>query len=339
MGLASEDLQHIVNNIFDIQYFFKDKKIFITGGTGFFGKWLVEAFLFLNDCCGNNTSITILSRSPDKFINDYPKLVDNPYISFIKGDISDLSCVTGEYDFIIHAASEVPSSSQDSKDNYSVYRNIVDGARAICELAKRSITSRILYTSSGAAYGVIPASLCLIDESVIGQELFSPHDFYGRAKRDSEIILIESSPCDVVIARCFAFSGPYLPLNGTYAFGNFINDVLHNKNIVINGNGSPVRSYLYAADLVIWLFKLLLKGCNKEIYNVGSEEGISILDLAREIIRVSKIKINVELLDSIKSNNRINKYVPNTNKIRKELGVSQLIPLSLSIEKTINFYS
>ena len=92
------------------------------------------------------------------------------------------------------------------------------------------------------------------------------------------------------IARCFSFVGPYLPLNLHYAIGNFIYNALNNDVITIKGTGNDVRSYLYIADAMIWLFKMLFSSKNNQIYNVGSSYKISIKDLAfkaRDLIEIS----------------------------------------------------
>ena len=332
MKVDITDLKLIAKHLKKDHVFYKNKNIFLTGGTGFFGKWLLESFIYLNDIHNLNISVTILSRSPQRFTEGFPNLANHENFTFVKGDVRTFSTLSEEFDLIIHAATD--ASVALNKSNPELMRNtILDGTKRICELADKVNCKRILYTSSGAAYGPQPENLTHMPESFVDNPQFNHNDAYASAKLESEQYFKENAPCEVVITRCFAFAGPYLPLDGSYAFGNFIYDVLHRRDIVINGDGTAVRSYLYAADLVIWLLRILSSGKSGELYNVGSSQAISIKDLANKI---SSSKMKVSVLG--KKSGNINIYVPSVNKSEKELSLTCYTPLNEIITKMVSFH-
>ena len=138
------------------------------------------------------------------------------------------------------------------------------------------------------------------------------------------------------IARCFSFVGPYLPLNIHYAIGNFIHDALNEKVITVKGTGNDIRSYLYIADAMIWLFKMLFSSKNNEIYNVGSGKKLSIKELAIIIRDLISPKKEIIFLNQINKNDNFERsiYVPNNKKIINNLRVDEWHGIEESIKKT-----
>lgn len=326
-----EDLNLIANKLAKDFTFFKNKKLFLTGGTGFFGKWILEAFLFLNNQHRLNISVSILSRSPDKFKRLHPHISGHDNFVFIKGDIKNFQDHTESYDLIIHAATDATSGRSPSETE-QMRSSIMDGTKRICEFATKVNCRRILFTSSGAAYGPQPENIPYMSETFVNNPIFDHNDAYASAKLESEKYLKANSPCDVVIARCFTFAGPYLPLNSTYAFGNFIYDVLNHKDITIKGDGSAVRSYLYAADLVVWLLRILSSGRVNNIYNVGSDINLTIRELA------CKVEGKDQSCEKLNVNISGGRYVPSIKKAKEELGLQCYTSLNSAIEKTLHFY-
>ena len=142
---------------------------------------------------------------------------------------------------------------------------------------------------------------------------------------------------EIVIARCFSFIGPHLPLDARFAAGNFIRDALAGGPIKIKGDGSPVRSYLYAADLVIWLLALLLHGKTGRAYNVGSDEIVSMSALAERIAAHSPVHVGIEVRGAATEVAPPAQYIPDISLARSELGLAVLLPLDHALTRTMNW--
>jgi len=299
------------------------KKIFITGGTGFFGKSILD---FLNRSGSVFDDLTILSRDPQKFATSFPILSKFPSIHFVGGDIRNFHFPSGHFDAIIHAAAPVVENLKPGE----IRDTILKGNERIIEFAKHCGTEKILLTSSGAVYGPQPPSLEKIPETFI----CNPVTEYGIAKLDAEHMLIASGIYSC-IGRCFAFVGPYLPRNAHFAIGNFIRDCLAGQDIIIKGDGSPFRSYLYADDLVSWLFAVMENGENGRPYNIGSDEAISIYELACSVQKIIGSKNEIKVLSARIPGQPPMRYVPDVNRIKNELSVQMKFSLHDAINASI----
>ena len=299
----------------------KNFRIFLTGGTGFFGKSLLAHCRELRNC-----ELVILSRNPEKLIGEIPGLKQDKRIKFMQGDIRDFELDNENFDYIFHGAATSGTVVSDDETR-SV---IIDGTKHIIDFATSSGVKKILYVSSGAVYGNNNTTAVSEDFPC------EPVNIYGSAKLEAEKLCLESGlPC--CIARCFAFVGEYLPLDAHFAIGNFIRDCLDNRPIVIKGDGSPLRSYLYAGDLAQWLWTILLNGKNGEAYNVGSDFSVSIAELASIVRTVAGTDNEIQIL-SPPSGTRPQCYVPDISKASRELGLEVETALEDAIRKTIDFY-
>lgn len=337
--LPVEDLEHIYQNTHDIWESFRGKSVFLTGGTGFFGKWLLESFIYINEKLDLNTKITVLTRNPESFLNEFPFYNDyKKTVSFVKGDILTYDFNLDEiFQFIIHAA-----TSADEKLNLSnpisLADSIINGTKNILNFAIKNPVISFLNISSGAVYGDQFAEVSNIKEDdCFNLDLYNPKASYYESKRTAEMytsLYFEKYNLPIKTARCFAFVGPYLPLKKHFAIGNFIYNVLNDQNIVLQSNGRSIRSYMYMSDLIIWLLIILTKGNNNNAYNVGSDNPISIKNLAELVSKNTKSKVIIEERDI---NNINNVYLPSIIKA-KSLGLNIKVNLQDSIDKTIKFY-
>ena len=299
------------------------KRLFITGGTGFFGKSMLDYRLRHPEWEWSKAEWVVLSRSPDGFVASCPKLTNQHGVSFVAGDVRDFAFPEGQFDAIIHAATSAVTTLSD-EEMTSV---ILDGARRIVEFAKATGCPTLLFTSSGAVYGPRTSPSCEEDDC-------APTTAYGKGKLTAEKLLVGSG-LNVKIARCFAFSGPHLNRNIHYAVGNFIQNCIDGKPIVINGDGTPLRSYLYADDLVEWLFAILERGENGRPYNVGSDRAVSIRELAGTVRAVLDSKSEIVVKGTPDTGAKPSVYVPNIERARNELGLEVKVALEDSIRLSV----
>lgn len=338
--ISEEDLQHIHNHTQDIWDEVRNKSIFITGATGFFGKWLLESFLYVNKKLSLNARVCALSRNPEAFLKLNPFYKNEPSVSFIKGDIQDFDFPSGIFQFIIHAATDADAKLND-ENPLLMLDTITAGTRRILDFAKTQPLKSFLLTSSGAVYGKQPADIVHIKEDEgFFIDINNPASAYAEGKRIAELycsIYHKQYNLPVKIARCFAFVGPYLPLDKHFAIGNFILNGLNKEDIIIKGDGSPYRSYLYAADLTIWLWTILFSGKVNISYNVGSDKSINILRTAEAVARNFNNQINIKIMGKYEAL-PLQQYVPNVDKTHSELNLDIWVKLDEAIKKTSEFY-
>lgn len=311
------------------------RRIFLTGGTGFVGKWMLATLLEADSRLCLECKVTVLSRDPGAFKRLMPNLSQR--VSWISGDVRDFVLPKNPFDILIHAATDVVAEGMPG----DVFSTCLDGTRRILELANRCGVGSLLLVSSGAVYGPLPAGMTHVPETYIGgPDPLRSESAYGEGKRVSEWLTVNAASPDleIKIARLFAFVGPYLPLNKHFAIGNFLASVMLNQPIIIKGDGTPYRSYLYAADMAAWLWAVLLQGQSCRAYNVGSEDSLSIFDLAQRVTRVLGCKSNIQVLRPSLTPARPVHYVPDTRRARHELGLPQVLSLDDAILRTAAWY-
>jgi nucleoside-diphosphate-sugar epimerase len=334
--VIKEDMDDISTVLVTHVAILKGLRILLTGGTGFLGKWLLHTFIQLRKSLDLSSTMTVLSRDPSRFLDSCPEFVDQPGLDFIAGDVRSFTLPAGRtFDFVIHGATAA-SAKLDQDDPEEMYSVITEGTRNLLEFARRSEARRLLYISSGAVYGMQPPTLSHVPETYEGV----PTTAYGRGKKASEQLCLDASTgrFECVIARPFAFVGPYLPLDTHFAIGNFIRDCLENRPIVIRGDGTPLRSYLYAADLAEWLWTLLLRGEHGRAYNVGSEDAISIRELARLVRECAGTQNEILIQEQAKEGVLPARYVPSVARVRQELCLFPRYSLSDSIRRTLAWH-
>jgi dTDP-glucose 4,6-dehydratase len=291
------DMAHILYQCSPLWKQLRGKRIFVTGGTGFVGRWMAESFAWVNRKWSLGAEMVILSRTEHQ--------TSCQEVTFVQGDVRDFAFLPGKFTYIIHAAGGYGEDSLDVA---------IEGTQRVLDFAQACGAERVLYLSSGAVYR---------------QDAEEPKKSYGEGKRAAEALCAAANTeggLQVIIAKLFAFVGPYLPLDKHYAIGNFIGEALKGGPIRVVGGENVWRSYLYASDLVIVLWYLLMTGESRETYHVGSPIAISISDLADLVGKICGVEV-----EHIAAEQPEDRYYPGP-------GHAPSVPLAEAIEKTVAWH-
>jgi len=294
---------------------------------------LLESIAAANDELGAGIGATVLSRNPERFLARMPHLAARREFDWLPGHPTNFSFPVTRHDYLLHLATAT-SACPDRTNPTEMLQTKFSGILRVLDYARQAGIRRMLVTSSGAVYGPQPAELSHIPETYPGApDPLDPASAYGNGKRLVEQVCALAQDIDTVIARCFSFIGPHLPLDARFAAGNFIRDALAGGPIVVKGDGRALRSYLHAADLTIWLLTLLVRGRPRCAYNVGSDTAISTAQLAIRIGAAFAADMRVEV-KGVPGTGPAVRYVPDISRARNELGLGPLYDLDRSIAAT-----
>jgi nucleoside-diphosphate-sugar epimerase len=335
--VPESDLDAIVDRAGRVLHELSERRILITGVSGFFGKWLLASLLYANRALGLHLRVTGVARGATRLLSAYPGLTAETCLTLTDADVTTWTGPSSPVDDVFHLAT--PASAALNRDQpQEMLRIISSGTSNVLERSRASGARRILLASSGAVYGKLAAGSPPVAESYRGAP--DPMDVgtsYHQGKRLAEhlgALAARDGSVEVKVARCFAFAGPHLPLTAHFAFGNFLRDATQHGHIRVNGDGTAVRSYLYVADLMVWLLTILVRGEPSRPYNVGAEFAVSIEQLAARIAAGVGCGYSVARAPG---SDPPDVYVPSTERARGELGLDEWTDLDGSIARTLNF--
>lgn len=336
----AEDLNSILDRGHALWPSLKGARFFITGGTGFIGTWMLESLVWLNDNLELGMSAVVLTRNVAGFANKVPHVASHPSIKLLQGDIRTFVFPEREFSFVIHGATDA-SAKLNAEDPLRMFDTIVEGTRRTLDFAVQSGATGFLFLSSGAVYGDQPPHISHWSEFALnGPDCTKAGSAYAEGKRAAELLCTlyaKQYGIETKLARCFAFIGPYLPIDSHFAIGNFIRDAMTKRPIQISGDGTPYRSYLYAADLILWLWIILLRGHTARPYNVGASQAISVVELAR-LVNTTLGGNGIHIMQQAQPGAIPKRYVPSTLRAETELGLTQSVTLAQAIIKTARWH-
>jgi dTDP-glucose 4,6-dehydratase len=311
------------------------KSLLITGATGFVGRNLLDLLVNTDSYRSGSLKLTCVTRDAVKLYSQWP--TEKSRLKVLNWDIrKPLTERQPDFDYVFHLAGENRGVNDLRQAKVILDTSILGTQNLLRATATEKInTPKIIIASSGAVYEASQNEKQGFREpSEISEKFIEDDDPYRSGKSTAESIcrqVIDESTTQIVVARMFAFVGPHLPLNLNFAVGNFFRDCLLNRAITINSDGKSIRSYQFAADMANWLVTILLNGKNANIYNIGSSEQISIVDLANRICNIFENKHGVKILGDQSPDPVSSFYVPNIEKAEKELGLTNSFSLNESL--------
>jgi len=328
LSVSEIDLRSIVN-----------KSVLMTGGTGFIGSWLTESWDHACRQLRGKGRLTIVSRDPAAFVSEHS--LDSGRVEFISGDVRSFKVAQGtNFDLVVHAATPARATLNNNRPA-EMLDIILGGQENLLRQVTNGTSPRLLFTSSGAVYGPQSPTIDRISEDQLsGPDTLNPRSAYHEGKRMAEMLLSIAASEGVVqplIARLFAFHGPYLPLNEHFAIGNFIRDALTGGPIVVNGDGTTVRSYQYPTDMVSWLWAIAERAQACRAYNVGSDEGMSMREIAQSVAAAAGIS-EVDVRGTPDPTRAIDRYVPSIDRSNTEMGLSNRVSFTEGLTRTLRWH-
>jgi nucleoside-diphosphate-sugar epimerase len=320
-------------------------RVLVTGGTGFVGAWLADTLLGADDRLGLGVRLHLLTRSPQAVAARLPWLAADRRVDLLAGDVVDCAWPDTAVTHVIAGAASA-DAAVNARDPQGSHRTIVEGTRRTLEASLAYNDPRILVVSSGAVYGAIASGQPAREDDPL--PAFPTAPGYHSAKRGAEAAATSAAERGqaVTIARLFAFVGPYLPADKHFAVGNFVADAARGGPIVVRGDGTPVRSYLYGADMAFWLWTILVAGRRGEAYNVGSRRALRVSEVATLVARAVDPPASVEIRGASSGSagpaptgGGGEWYVPSTAKALEELGLREWTTLEEGIAKMLDWHA
>lgn len=302
--------------------------VFITGGAGFIGSHIVKRLspdhsVTVFDHFGKNTLQTL----------GYDK---HPNVTLVKGDILDAPLVEESMkgaDIVIHAAAVI-GVSEVNDQLHTIETNIIGTNNVLAAAVKNNVSERVVVFSTSEIFGGMAYKVSEID-SVISGPPGEPRWSYGISKIAGEHLAngyFNRHNLPTVCVRPFNVYGPGQTMKG--AMQQFVSHALQNKDITINGDGSPIRSWCYVDDFVDAIIECINNpAAINESFNLGnSKTGITILELANKIIQLLGSSSKIIHGEELKM--EIHLRIPDASKAKKMLGWEASTSLDEGIIKT-----
>ena len=307
---------------------FQDKRVLVTGGAGFIGSEVVSQLLT------NGYFVTILDNFSSGKKQYLPK--SNKKLKVIKGDIRDKKSVkkaVTDQEVVIHLAALpfIPDSFYYPGDFFDVNTN--GSINMLWNSIKSRSVETFVHISTSEVYG--SAQTVSMNEN----HPTTPHSTYAVSKLAGDraaFTLHKENGFPAVIIRPFNSYGPRF--TEPYIIPEIMSQILNNSKEIILGNVNTARDFTYVQDTASAIIKSIIeKKANGEIINVGSGTEISILNLAKKILKIAKKKSKIKYDESRERPYDVNRLNCNNKKAKKILKWSPKISMDEGLSQTFSW--
>lgn len=296
--------------------------VLITGGSGFLGGWAAAALADADEKHSLGLTLTVLTRDPSRFTARTPRVVER--VRLLRGDVAEPPAPELPPTHVLHAAAPPHKAAPAELE-----RVVVDGTAGMLAAAARWGARRFLYVSSGAVYGASRPEPRREDEP-----LTSPATPYGQAKRRAEALVAAAPGLETIRARGFAFIGPGLALDGSFAAGDLLQEAARGGPLTLHSTGASVRTYLDAQEAGRWLAVMLAAGDPGSVFNLGGGLPMTVAMLAGLIAKTAGLGPSAVVLGP---DTMMDSYLPDLSLVRERLGLSPQVPLADSITAALDW--
>ena len=339
--IIDEDAQQIIdeNNKLTELY---NSSVMVTGASGMIGSYFVYTLMKLNEDYDANIKIIPLIRNLYKLDEE---ILSKDYVHPIVQDVTEKINYENDVDYIIHAASPASPKIMKEKPVETNFANTLGTAQTLM-FAKNHNTKKYLFISSREIYGAPLENQEYFTEDSFGIiDQLIPRNAYAEGKKAAENMCVGFNTeygLDTKIVRLAHTYGPGMSVDDGRVQADFLKNLLNEEDIVLNSDGSSIRTYTYISDAISAMFKIILKSKDM-VYNVSDERNeVSIRELAETMIQILPEK-ELKLVFNIKEEDNDAGYAPfkfgllSSEKIRNELNWNAKYSVFEGFKRTLEF--
>lgn len=280
--------------------------VLVTGASGMLPSYALYSLLALNDRHGAGITVHGLVRNEAKARRQLADVLGRPDFRLVVQDVSEPLALPGPLDYVIHGASAARPALHGTEPVATIKANLL-GVFRLLDLCVTKRSSGLVLMSSAEVYGTQPPGAGLIDEqSYGGFDILNPRACYAEGKRGAETICASYQTqfgIQCRIARFGHIYGPGMAPDDGRVQADFAANVVAGRDIVLNSDGSAVRTYTYVADAIAGMFYALLRG-DQLAYNIADPAGLVTIRRLAELFTQVRPEKGLRLVFSNESDAR-----------------------------------